>query len=110
MDCRFINKSGKHTYGLDKFYNGKQSKAEKGLEISTLAVVDVIYNTAYNLKTRQTPVLDDPNETRVDWYLNHFKRDCVNLPASVEYLVQESGSIQTIEKSDFFKKSDFLDF
>jgi len=25
-------------------------------------------------------------------------------------LVQESRSIQTIEKSDFFKKSDFLDF
>ncbi|MCK5718768.1 MAG: transposase [Thiomargarita sp.] len=31
IDCSFINKSGKHTYGLDKFYNGKQGKAEKGL-------------------------------------------------------------------------------
>ena len=28
----------------------------------------------------------------------------------VAVLVQESRSIQTIEKSDFFKKSDFLDF
>jgi len=26
------------------------------------------------------------------------------------YLVQEGGNIQTTEKSDFFKKSDFLDF
>ncbi|MCK5524180.1 MAG: hypothetical protein KAI83_13700 [Thiomargarita sp.] len=51
--------------------------------------MDVIYNTAYNLSTRQTPVLDNPNETRVDWYLNHFKRDCVNLPTSVEYLVTD---------------------
>jgi len=32
------------------------------------------------------------------------------LPLDTEILVQESRSIQTIEKSDFFKKSDFLDF
>jgi len=30
--------------------------------------------------------------------------------AALFSLVQESRSIQTIEKSDFFKKSDFLDF
>lgn len=51
--------------------------------------MDVIYNTAYNLSTRQTPVSYPNNETRVDWYLNHFKRDCVNLPSSVEYLVTD---------------------
>ena len=40
----------------------------------------------------------------------------LNMPEAVRNgheiisLVQESGSIQTIEKSDFFKKSDFLDF
>jgi len=28
VDSSFISKSGKHTYGLDKFYNGKQGKAE----------------------------------------------------------------------------------
>jgi hypothetical protein len=43
--------SGKHTYGLDRFYNSKPGKAEKGLEISTLALVDVTDNTAYNLST-----------------------------------------------------------
>jgi hypothetical protein len=32
IDCSFINKSGKRTYGLDKFYNGKQGKAENGIE------------------------------------------------------------------------------
>jgi len=52
IDCSFISKSGKQTYGLDKFSNGKQGKAEKGLEISSLAIVDVDYNTAYNLSTR----------------------------------------------------------
>jgi len=32
VDCSFINKSSKQTYGLDKFYNGKQGKAENGIE------------------------------------------------------------------------------
>jgi putative transposase len=31
-DCSFIPKSGKHTDGLGKFYNGAHKKAEKGLE------------------------------------------------------------------------------
>ena len=53
LDASFMEKSGKKMDGLGKFYNSKQSKAEKGLEISTLAVVDVDYNTAYQLSTRQ---------------------------------------------------------
>jgi len=75
IDCSFIRKSGKQTYGLDKFYNGSQGKAEKGLEISTLAVVDVTYNTAYNLSTRQTETLTKPDETRVDQYLAHLQQE-----------------------------------
>jgi hypothetical protein len=54
LDCSFITKSGKMTYGLGNFYNGKQGKAETGLEISTLAIVDVDFNTAYHVSTRQT--------------------------------------------------------
>jgi hypothetical protein len=41
VDCSFIPKSGKQTYGMDYFYNGSASRAEKGLEISAMAVVDV---------------------------------------------------------------------
>jgi hypothetical protein len=59
MDCSFSEKSGKHTYGLDKFYNSTHNKPEKGLEISTLALVDVEYTTVYNLSTRQTPKLEN---------------------------------------------------
>src|SRR5688500_15144377 len=36
MDASFVPKSGHHTYGLDRFWNGSHSRAEKGLEISTL--------------------------------------------------------------------------
>lgn len=89
MDCSFISKSGKQTYGLDKFYNSKQGQAEKGLEISTLAVVDVTYNTAYNLSTRQTPRLTNPDETRVDQYRSHLRQDRAALPKGVRYLVAD---------------------
>jgi hypothetical protein len=87
LDCSFSKKSGKHTYGLDNFYNSQNNKAEKGLEIATLAVVDVDYNTAYNLSTAQTPKLENPDETRVDWYNKHLKENCDKLPGSIRYLV-----------------------
>jgi hypothetical protein len=89
MDCSFISKSGKQTYGLDQFYHGSLSKTETGLEISTLAVVDVTYNTAYNLSTRQTPALTQPDETRVDQYLAHLQPDRMALPRGVRYRVAD---------------------
>jgi len=54
-DCSFIIRSGRHTYGLGRFYNGSRAESEKVLEISEIAVVDVIYNTAYSVPTWQTP-------------------------------------------------------
>lgn len=89
-DCSFISKSGKKTYGLGNFYNGKISKAERGLEISTLAIIDIEFNTAYHVSTRQTPATLDDDDTRVSTYLNHFKEDVHLLPENVErYLVTD---------------------
>src|SRR5438093_3021345 len=36
-DASFIPKSGKQTFGLGHFFNGCTNRAERGLEISTLA-------------------------------------------------------------------------
>jgi hypothetical protein len=41
QDASFISKSGKQTFGLGYFFNGCHSRPERGLEISTLALVDV---------------------------------------------------------------------
>jgi hypothetical protein len=65
-ECSFLTKSGKHTDELGMFYNGANDKAEKGLEISTLAVVDVTENIAYNLSTRQTAATNKDAESRID--------------------------------------------
>jgi len=55
MDCSFIGKSGKKTFGIDWFYNGSASRAEKGLEISVIAVIDVEAHQGYSLSVQQTP-------------------------------------------------------
>lgn len=55
MDCSFIAKSGKATYGLDWYYNGSQSRPQKGLEISVIAVIDVEARRGYSLSVQQTP-------------------------------------------------------
>ena len=77
MDASFVPKSGKHTYGLDRFWNGSHSRAEKGLEISTLAWLDITDNCAYCLSVEQTPPsaeTADPETTRMDIYLDQLSR------------------------------------
>jgi hypothetical protein len=58
IDCSFISKSGKQTWGVDNFYNGSISKSQKGLEISVIAVVDVLAHQGYTLSVKQTATTD----------------------------------------------------
>jgi hypothetical protein len=77
IDASFVPKSGKHTYGLDRFWNGSHSRAERGLEISTLAWLDITDTCAYGLSVEQTPPsadTSDPEATRMDVYLDQLSR------------------------------------
>lgn len=77
IDASFVSKSGKQTYGLDRFWNGCHSRTEKGLEISTVAWLDITANCAYCLSVEQTPPSaqhSDPDATRIDAYLAQFTR------------------------------------
>ncbi len=105
MDCTFESKSGKQTYGLGNFYDSCHSQPAKGLELSTLAIVDVTVNTAYALSCWQTPpqkeieqlmaefrqrpdiqakmalkpsrgkVKPDEPDSRIDFYALHLRRE-----------------------------------
>ena len=74
QDASFIPKSGKYTFGLGHFFNGCASRAERGLEISTMAVVDVTRRCAFTLAVAQTPpgkgkaTPQPAEETRIDFY------------------------------------------
>jgi len=87
-DASFLPKSGKQTFGLGHFFNGCASRAERGLEISTLAVVDVTRRYALTLAAAQTPpgaaaVKAEQEETRVDFYKQQLREHRHRLPPGV---------------------------
>ena len=93
QDASFIKKSGKHTFGLDKFWNGSHSRAEKGLETSVISIIDHRQNASFCLSAAQTPprlaIAERQTEkpTRVDFYLQHFIRTVAYFPATIKYLL-----------------------
>jgi hypothetical protein len=97
MDASFIAKSGQCTYGVDRFWNGCASRAEKGLEISVLAWLDVTANQAYRLSVAQTPatvtaeaVPGEAEETRIDRYLEQLRWAVERYGlASLKYLIAD---------------------
>ena len=89
-DASFLPKSGKQTFGLGHFFTGCASRAERGLEMSTLAVVDVTRRCAFTLAASQTPPGEDatqtePEETRVDFYTQQLRAHRHRLPPSITY-------------------------
>ena len=91
MDASFLPKAGKHTWGLGKFWNGCHARVERGLEISTLGLVDLEEGTAYALETRQTPAALTGEETRMDAYLQQFVDMKEQLPKQVRHLLVDGG-------------------
>lgn len=92
QDASFIPKSGKQTFGLGHFFNGCANRAERGLEISTLAVVDVTRRCAFTLAVAQTPPGEDKprrpqaaEETRIDFYKQQLHDQRARLPERVHY-------------------------
>jgi hypothetical protein len=92
QDASFIPKSGKQTFGLGHFFNGCANRAERGLEISTLAVVDVTRRCAFTLAVAQTPPGQDAamsgqqeDETRIDFYKQQLRNQRQRLPERVKY-------------------------
>ena len=100
VDCTFTEKSGRHTYGLDWFYNGKTQRAERGLEWSVVTIVDLAQKTGYALSAQQTeaglgaqePTPGDettPPKSRVDFYLGHLAYCTAFFPATIRYVVAD---------------------
>lgn len=92
MDCSFIAKSGRKTFGLDQFYNGSHSRVEKGLEVSLVAVVDVETEVGYSVLAEQTfDQATFPELTRMDYYLDQIQRVRPQLPNQIRYLAVDGA-------------------
>lgn len=79
IDASFMKKSGKKTDGIGDFYSSDAGAFMKGLELSTIAVIDLKANTAYALDSRQT--IDDPEQkkTRMELYCEQIKNSAMHL-------------------------------
>jgi hypothetical protein len=98
-DPFFIEKSGKKTYGKEKFWNGSSGKAEMGLEGNGFALIDVDRKIAYPLAVQQTPpknaiceLIGSTEATRMDFYVecarDHLRKlKASNIASSLRHLV-----------------------
>lgn len=94
LDACFMRKSGKETYGLSWFWDGSAGKAEKGLELSELGIIDVTHNTAYHLSAIQTKASNhdaDSTNTRIDQYLAQLLQHIDHLKSfNIKHIVFDS--------------------
>lgn len=77
IDASVVPTSGKQTYGLERFWQGRQGRREQGRELSALAWLDITANGAYSLSVEQTPPTSeatDPERTRLEVDLNQLTR------------------------------------
>lgn len=103
VDCSYIPKSGKRSYGIDQFWSGQASRAKKGQEISLLSIIDVPYGTAYSLSVDQTPPaaeIGKGDDNRVDFYLKQIEKNKETL---------KNLGIQHISADGFYTKTRFID-
>ena len=105
QDASFIPKSGKQTFGVGFFFNSCHGRAERGLEISTLALIDVTRRCAFTLAVTQTPptpkttAREQKNETMIDFYLQQLREHGHRLPGEVKYHAVDG----------FFAKQKYID-
>lgn len=92
MDCSFLRKSGKATFGLDRFWNGCNSRVERGLEVSLVGVVEVETEVSYALHAQQTFAQTEmEGVSRMDQYLGHLTLVRPQLPSRVQYLAVDGA-------------------
>jgi hypothetical protein len=97
FDPSHISKSGKKTYGKDRFWSGKDQRAKPGLEIGCLALVDVGDATAYSIEAVQTPA--DMKSKLVAHYVSIIKKNLSAILPYTKYLAVDG----------YFMKKNFID-
>ena len=96
FDPSYIEKSGKETYGLGRYWSGCAGKVKWGLDICGFAAVDVIRNTAFHLNAIQTPKSKGTN------LLQHY---CQTIKDNYQYFKE----LTTYMVADsFFAKSEVV--
>lgn len=108
QDASFISKSGKQTFGLGAFFNGCAGRAERGLEISSVALINVTQRYALTCAVAQTPP-GSPEKSaaeasRMTFYAQQACAQRAPVPAFVKYLAVDAayakfGYVDTVTRA-----------
>lgn len=94
FDSSFIAKSGKHTYGLDRFWSSCDNRPKRGLEISLLGLIATETGESFALDVVQTPPAlstdDEASYSRIDFYMEQFL-DLRKALEGVDYMVGDGN-------------------
>lgn len=99
FDCSFIRKSGRHTYGLDRFWSCEHDRSKQGLEISLLGCIATETRQAFALDVTQTPPrlstdekADDSSSSysRIDFYMEQFL-DLLEVLEDISHMVADGN-------------------
>lgn len=103
FDPSYISKSGKHTPGLGYFYSGVAGSYKKGLEIGSLAIIDIHQNTAYHYESVNSPSSAKEKLKEGRTIVDHY----------AELIVQRAEGLQALSSilvvDGYFAKKKFVD-
>jgi hypothetical protein len=89
-DPSYLSKSGKKTPHIGRFWSGTAQTVKLGIEIGSLAVVDVDNGTAFSLEAIQTPLIpkgSNHEESSIDHHLRVILNRAVEAKKlNIEYL------------------------
>lgn len=96
FDPCFVSKSGKHTFGLGRFWSGCAQSVKWGLEVASLAMVDVKNHTAFHYMAAQTKL--EEGQTLMQFYVAFIEQYLTELKQLSSYIVVDA----------FFAKHEFI--
>ena len=104
FDTSFLPKSGKHTWGLDKFFSHAAKAVRTGLEVSLLGVIAIESRRALALDATQTPPGLSSKTTgaaysRIDFYLEQIT-DVLDVLPQVLYWVGDGYYAKGLRRTD----------
>jgi len=89
-DPSYLSKSGKKTPHIGRFWSGTAQTVKRGIEIGSLAVVDIDNGTAFSLEAIQTPLIQkgsNHEESSIDHHLSVILNRAVDAKKlNIEYL------------------------
>lgn len=72
IDATFIPKAGRETYGLGKFWNSCAGRAQRGLELSCIALMTSVGHHVFPISVRQTRPKKEKQD-RLEQYLDQLR-------------------------------------